>query len=308
MEQLIATTEGGTEDVMEVRNHMNTGAKTQDSAVSRGTALLAHELREPLAAIQFAVECTNEVAHDASANREMCGLIARQVQYLAGIIEDVLDLSRGGKGGFALRKEMIDIRFVIAACTETTARLFVNRRHLLSISLPDEPVYMHADPLRLQQVINNLLTNAARYTQPGGDIHLEVTSAGDSVVLEFRDNGIGIAPDLLSRVFDLYHQCGEERSRSFGGLGIGLALVKLIVELHGGSVTAHSDGEGCGSLFIIRLPGIARLSTENPDLIRHATALLPASRTAGGLCLPGRHSTSRNCTPHGGYGESHSLT
>jgi signal transduction histidine kinase len=293
-------TAGGTEDVIEVRDHMNTGAKTQDSAVSRGMALLAHELREPLAAIQFAVECTNEVAHDASANREMCGLIARQVQYLAGIIEDVLDLSRGGKGGFVLRKEMIDIGFVIAACIETTARLFVQRRHFLSISLPRDPVYLHADPLRLQQVINNLLTNATRYTQPGGEIHLDVRSTGDSVVLEFRDNGIGIAPHLLSRVFDLYHQCGDERSRSFGGLGIGLALVKLIVELHGGSVTACSDGEGCGSTFTVRLPGVARLSVENPYLVKHAAPCLPAIPAATRLSPPAALFTYRDCRRKGG--------
>jgi signal transduction histidine kinase len=230
----------------------------------------------------------------------MCGLIARQVQYLAGIIEDVLDLNRCGKGGFALRKEMIDIRFVIAACIETTARLFVNRRHLLSISLSEEPVYMHADPLRLQQVINNLLTNAARYTQPGGDIHLDVTSAGDSVVLEFRDNGIGIAPHLLSRVFDLYHQCSDERSRSFGGLGIGLALVKLIVELHGGSVTAHSDGEGSGSTFTVRLPGVARLSVENPDLVKHAAPFRPAIPAATRLSPPAALVTYSDCRRKGG--------
>jgi signal transduction histidine kinase len=300
-------TVGGTEDVIGVRDHMNTEAKIQDSAFNRGMALLAHELREPLAAIHFAVECTNEVAHDASANREMCGLIARQVQYLAGIIEDVLDLSRGDKGGFVLRKEMVDIRLVIAACIETTACLFVKRRHLLSLSLPEEPLYMHADPLRLRQVINNLLTNAARYTEPGGAIHLDVATVGDSVVLEFRDNGIGIAPHLLPRIFDLYHQCSGERSRGFGGLGIGLALVRLIVELHGGNITAHSDGEGCGSSFIVRLPVLARLSTENPDLIRYATSLLPASHTAGRLYLPAGHSTCRDCTPYGGIGVSHSL-
>ncbi len=299
MERLIATTEGGTEDVIEVRNHMNTGAKTQDSAFSRGMALLAHELLEPLAAIQFAVECTNEVAHDASANREMCGLIARQVQYLAGIIEDVLDLSRGGKGGFVLRKEMIDIGVVIAACIETTARLFVQRRHHLSISLPRDPVYLHADPLRLQQVINNLLTNATRYTRPGGEIHLDVRSKGDSVVLEFRDNGIGIAPHLLSRIFDLYHQCGEERSRSFGGLGVGLALVKLIVEQHGGSVTAYSDGEGSGSTFTVRLPGVARLSMENPDLVKHEAPFRPAFPASARLCLPAAQVAHSDCRPDG---------
>jgi signal transduction histidine kinase len=300
-------TTGGTEDVIGVRDHMNTEAKIQDSAVNRGMALLAHELREPLAAIQFAVECANEVAHDASANREMCGLIARQVQYLAGIIEDVLDLSRGDKGGFVLRKEMVDIEFVIAACIETTARLFVQRRHHLSISLPRDPVYLHADPLRLQQVINNLLTNATRYTRPGGEIHLDVRSKGDSVVLEFRDNGIGIAPHLLSRIFDLYHQCGEERSGSFGGLGVGLALVKLIVELHGGSVSAYSDGEGSGSTFTVRLPGVARLSMENPDLVKHEATFRPAFPAAARLCLTAAQVAHSDCRPDGCCDQSQSV-
>jgi signal transduction histidine kinase len=292
---------------MDLPIHMITGTKAQDSVSSQGMSALAHELREPLAAILFAVECANELAHDELANREMCRLVARQVHHISGIIENVLDLSRGENGGFTLRKEMIAIRSVIAASIETTASLFVKRRHFLSISFPEEPVYVQADPLRLKQVINNLLTNAARYTEPGGAIHLNVAVVGDSVVLEFRDNGIGIPPDLLPRIFDLYHQCSGERSRRFGGLGIGLALVKLIVELHGGNITAHSDGEGSGSSFIVRLPGVARLSTENPDLVRQATSLRPTNHTAGRLRLPVGDGAYRGCNANGTYGESHSI-
>jgi signal transduction histidine kinase len=228
-------------------------------------SILAHELREPLASILFAVEYTKETRHDQSASRKMCEIVERQAHYLARIIEDVLDISRGEQGKIVLYREFFDVRSIISTCVETAGPLIAKRRHRLSVSLPQEPVYLMADPLRLQQVVNNLLTNAARYTEPGGSIHLTVDVAGERLTIEVRDDGIGISPSVLPHVFELFHQGGEERRRD-GGLGIGLALVQLLVELHGGSVTAHSEGAGTGSSFVVSLPGVIKLSRDNPDL------------------------------------------
>jgi len=130
---------------------------------------------------------------------------------------------------------------------------------------------MMADPSRLQQVVNNLLTNAAKYTEPGGCITVSVKARGDELSIEVRDTGIGIPADLLPRVFDLFHQ-GGRRQHGFSGLGIGLALVKSLVELHGGSITAHSDGEGTGSAFVVLLPGVIRLSRSDSDLAQNPPA------------------------------------
>ena len=188
-------------------------------------SLLAHELREPLASILFAVEFTKELPHEQGASRNMREIVELQAHYLSQIIEDVLDVSRGERGKLILYREFFDVRSIISTCVETTGPRIAKRRHQLSVSLPREPVYLMADPLRLQQVVNNLLTNAARYTEPGGRIHLSVDVAGERLVIEVRDNGIGISPSVLPHVFELYHQGGGER-RGDGGLGIGLALVK----------------------------------------------------------------------------------
>jgi signal transduction histidine kinase len=185
-------------------------------------AILAHELREPLASILFAVECTNETQHDEFASREMCELIERQVRHLSRMIDDVLDVSQVNHGKLSLHKELIDVGTVIETASETNGPLLAKRRHRLTISLPRERIFLMADPLRVQQVVNNLLTNAAKYTEPGGRISVAVESRGDNVRIEVRDSGIGIAPDLLPRVFDLFHQGGGRRQGGFSGLGIRL--------------------------------------------------------------------------------------
>jgi signal transduction histidine kinase len=195
----------------------------------------------------------------------MCEIVERQARYLSQIIEDVLDASRGERGKLILYREFFDVRSIISTCVETTGPRIAKRRHQLSVSLPRDPVYLMADPLRLQQVVNNLLTNAARYTEPGGRIHLSVDVAGERLVIEVRDNGIGISPSVLPHVFELYHQGGGQR-RGDGGLGIGLSLVKLLVDMHGGSVTAHSEGAGTGSSFVVSLPGSTKICRDNPDI------------------------------------------
>jgi signal transduction histidine kinase len=195
----------------------------------------------------------------------MCEIVGRQVRYLARIIDDVLDVNQVRHGKLALHKELIDLGSVIETAVETNRPLLTKRRHRLTTSLPRERLLLLADPLRLQQIVNNLVTNAGKYTEPGGCIFVSVEAIGDAVRIEVRDNGIGMGPDLLPHIFEMFHQGDGQRPGGFSGLGIGLALVKALVELHGGSITAHSDGEGRGSSFVVFLPGIIRMGRLNGD-------------------------------------------
>jgi signal transduction histidine kinase len=247
--------------------------------IGQELAILAHELREPLASILFAVDCTSETPHDEFANRQMCELIGRQVRYLARIIDDVLEVNQVSHGKLSLRKELIDIGSVIETAVETNRALFTKRRHRLTISMPRERILLMADPSRVRQVVNNLLTNAGKYTEPGGRISVTVEARGDEVSIEVRDTGIGIPADLLPRVFELFHQGGGRRD-GFSGLGIGLALVKSLVELHGGSITAHSDGKGTGSTFVVLLPGVIRMARGDSNLAQNPRAGRPTGECA----------------------------
>jgi signal transduction histidine kinase len=241
---------------------MNSASET----IGQEMAILAHELREPLTSILFALECTNDARNDELTNRRMREIVQRQVRYVARIIDDVLDVGQLKHGRLSLHKELIDIGSVIRAAIETNAPQIEKRKHRLSISLPRNPVLLMADPLRLQQVVSNLLTNSAKYTEPGGSISVIAEADGDTVKIDIRDTGIGISPEVLPQVFDLFHQGAVPRQGRFSGLGIGLALVKSLVELHGGAVSAHSEGAGTGSSFVVRLPGVTTVSSRNPDL------------------------------------------
>jgi signal transduction histidine kinase len=195
---------------------------------------------------------------DASASREMCEIVERQAHFLAQMIEDVLELSRCRRGSLRVERMWVDLMPIIAAAVETTQPCFAARGHRLTVSLPDQTVALMVDPVRVQQVIANLLANAAKYTEPGGCIRLAVESTPGWVAIEVRDNGMGIPEELLPRVFNLFEQGSVAQNRGWSGLGIGLALVKCLVELHGGSVSAQSDGLGKGSAFVVRLPGAMR--------------------------------------------------
>ena len=159
----------------------------------------------------------------------------------------------GGLGKLSLRKEVVTLGEVVARAADTAGHVLAARRHRLTVSLPPEPLSLEADPLRLEQVLTNLLGNAAKFTDPGGHIRLTAEVEAGQVVLRVRDNGRGIDPDLLPRVFDLFYQIPGPGQQA-GGLGLGLALVKSLVELHGGSVAACSDGPGTGCEFVVRLP------------------------------------------------------
>jgi signal transduction histidine kinase len=232
---------------------MNATAQSNDQAL----AIFAHELREPLASILFAAQWLIGTERDELNAREMCEIVERQSRYLARMIEDVLEVSRGHHGKLGLQKDWFDLGTVLTNAVETTNALLTKRGHQLALSMPPERVCVLADPLRMQQVVVNLLTNAAKYTEPGGMIRLSAEVTPDQVLIEVRDNGIGIAEDFLPRVFDLYEQGSPPRPGAFSGLGIGLALVKSLVELHGGSVGAYSNGIGTGSAFVVRLPCVS---------------------------------------------------
>ena len=219
-------------------------------------AVLAHELRNPLAPIRNALQVIRMGSHDPPLVEQMRAMAERQVGHMTRLVDDLLDLSRISRGLIRLLKEPLDVARPVRQAVEGVQPLVRERGLTLSVSLPPEPVFVDADPTRLQQVAGNLLTNAVKYTDPGGHILLTVRPEGSDVVLRVRDTGIGIPADMLPRIFDVFVQAERRLDRSQGGLGIGLTLVRRLVEMHGGSVTAHSDGPGQGSEFVVHLPAL----------------------------------------------------
>ncbi|MCC2669704.1 MAG: luxQ 12 [Armatimonadetes bacterium] len=230
-------------------------------------ALLSHELRNPLAGISNALYLLQRVGSQEARPRELRALIERQVRYLTRLLEDLLDVARLTRGLIELRREPTDLCVVVERAVTSTLPAFESRGHRLGVRLSG-PLWMDGDPVRLEQVLVNLLTNAAKYTDGGGEI--EVTAGleadgTDELVLRVRDNGVGIDPTLLPRVFDLFTQVDRSHARTHGGLGIGLTLVRRIVELHQGTVTADSGGIGQGTEFTVRLPSCEASAPRGPD-------------------------------------------
>jgi signal transduction histidine kinase len=223
-------------------------------ATDEALATLAHELRDPLATILLALDLHSSDGDPAA--RQALMMAAHQARRAVRIIDDLFDLCAGSGGRLTLCTEMVQLSEVVARATEATAHLLAARRHRLTVVLPAEPVYVEADPLRPEQVLTNLLANAAKFTKPGGDIRLTAGAEAGQAVLRVRDNGRGIAPELLPWVFGRFWRGPEDKAA--GGLGLGLALVKSLVELHGGSVAARSNGPGAGAEFIVCLPACAR--------------------------------------------------
>ena len=217
-------------------------------------ATLAHELRNPLSPIRNAVQVMRlkSIADpDAAWARD---IIHRQVAHLGRLVDDLLDVSRISTGRLDLDRRTTDVAPILQAAVESARPLLAERRHRLEVWLPDEPLPVDADDMRLAQVFTNLLNNSAKYTEPGGNVRLSAERRGDDVHVVVRDDGVGIAPDVLPHVFEMFRQADRPLERRAGGLGIGLTLVRQLVELHGGSVTAHSDGLGRGTEVRVRLP------------------------------------------------------
>jgi signal transduction histidine kinase/CheY-like chemotaxis protein len=217
-------------------------------------ATLAHELRNPLAPIRNSMQILKMPRVDAATAERTTGIMDRQVQHLVRLVDDLLDVSRVMRGKIELRRERVELASVIARAVETAQPLLEAQHHDFKIHLPAEPLPLDADPVRLAQIIANLLTNAAKYTEPNGHIRLTAASEGEQVVLRVTDNGIGIDAEMLPHIFELFVQVDHASTRTQGGLGIGLTLVKSLVEMHGGAVEVHSEGLGKGSEFVVRLP------------------------------------------------------
>ncbi|HXK24975.1 MAG TPA: ATP-binding protein [Myxococcota bacterium] len=217
-------------------------------------AMLAHELRNPLAPMHNAVEILRDAGDDAVAVRAATELLERQVDQMVRLVDDLLDVSRITRGRIDLRKRRVELAAVARQAVEDHRALVASMGHRLDVVVPPQPIPLHADAVRLSQVIGNLLSNACKFTPRGGHIELRVEREGDVALVRVCDDGIGIAAEDLSRLFDLFVQVDTSLERSVGGLGIGLTLVKSLIELHGGSVEARSEGPGRGSEFMLRIP------------------------------------------------------
>jgi PAS domain S-box-containing protein len=227
-------------------------------------ATLAHELRNPLAPLRNGLQIMRLLPRNPAALEQAWGMMDRQLTQLVRLVDDLLDVSRITRGKLNLRREGVDVRAVIAAAVETSRPAIEQAGHELTVKVPEEAVLVDGDATRLAQVVANLLNNSAKYTHRGGHICLTAERTNGSVVLSVKDNGIGIPPTMLGRVFEMFIQVDRTLEKTTGGLGIGLSLVKGLVEMHGGTIEARSEGEGKGSEFVVTLP-VAIPKANDPD-------------------------------------------
>ncbi len=225
-------------------------------------AMLSHELRNPLGAILNAADLVKRQPDDAARVSQAGAVIHRQAQQMARLLDDLLDVARVTQGKIELRKETVDIARIITDAVTAVRPLAEAKQHELSVTKSAEPLLVEGDASRLQQIVVNLLSNAVKYTPKGGRISLTTEREQDKLAITVCDNGLGLPAEMLDRIFDLFVQSDDTLDRSEGGLGVGLTLVRTLVELHGGSVTAFSEGSGCGSEFVVRLPLSSNAQTE----------------------------------------------
>ena len=244
---------GVIEDISE-RKAQAEALREMDRRKDEFLAILSHELRNPLAPIRQAAVIAALPNTSDEQRRWATEVIRRQVQTMALLLDDLLDVSRITRGTLQLRATQANLSEVIKAAIETAQPLIAAREHRFEVEVPPEPVVFQADPLRLAQVLSNLLTNAAKYTNSGGSIRLTAEADERQIVMRVEDDGIGIAPAALPRIFTMFSQAPEAQEHAEGGLGIGLALAKGLVELHGGTIEVHSAGPNRGSTFIVTLP------------------------------------------------------
>ncbi|MDB5762082.1 MAG: putative signal transduction histidine kinase [Herminiimonas sp.] len=238
-------------------------------------SMLAHELRNPLAPVAMAVELLGMITAAHPQLPKLHGIISRQVSHMTHLVDDLLDASRVSSGKITLQKRVLLLSEIIESAVETSQPFIDKRNQQLRIDLPADPVVIDGDPVRLAQVFSNLLVNAAKFTPEHGHITVSARKLANAVTVSVKDNGMGIAPDIQPLIFDLFTQGFRSLDRSQGGLGIGLSLVRNIVEMHGGTVKVHSAGAGFGSEFIVHLP-ISAAALPHDDI--------PASKA-----IPARH-------------------
>ena len=243
-------------------------------------ATLAHELRNPMAAISMALALLEQTGSDAAKSTRHREIAQRQVRNLVRLVDDLLDVSRITRGLVELRKEQVDLRAVVNNAVAAARVSLDSRNHQVAVTVSPGNYLLLADPTRLEQVMTNLLTNAAKYTEPGGLVSVGLAAEKELAVLRVRDTGRGIPPEMLNKVFDMFVQVQQTIDRSKGGLGLGLTLVKRLVELHGGTVTAHSEGEGKGSEFVVRLP-----MPKVPAPVQHPAASIDAAPVSRRILL-----------------------
>ncbi|MDI1437006.1 hybrid sensor histidine kinase/response regulator [Polyangium sorediatum] len=252
--------------------------RDQDRRKDEFLATLAHELRNPLAPIRTGLSLL-QMARDEAQGQRIRAMMERQVGHMVRMVDDLLDVSRITRGKVELRKERVELGAVLESALETSRPLIEAAGHAFSVSLPTEPLWLSADPTRLAQVLANLLNNAAKYTPAGGRIRLVAVQEDAHMVVRVEDTGVGIPAEMRTKVFDMFTQVGRSIDRAQGGLGIGLTLVRRLVELHGGTVEATSEGPSRGSIFTVRLPlGVAE---ETPA--KGSGGDLPGKGAAGGM-------------------------
>jgi signal transduction histidine kinase/ActR/RegA family two-component response regulator len=239
---------------MEERRGAEEALRAADRRKDEFLATLAHELRNPLAPMRNALAIQKLAGHDAAAAAQARDMMERQLDQMVRLVDDLLDVSRITTGKLSLRRDVVALDDVMRAAVDTARPFIEARRHALKVDPPAEPLTLAADATRLAQVFSNLLNNAAKFTPPGGELAVSAGREGDDLLVRVRDSGIGIAPEQLPAVFEMFTQVDQSLERSQAGLGVGLTLARRLIELHGGSLTAHSAGLGHGSEFIVRLP------------------------------------------------------
>jgi CheY-like chemotaxis protein len=266
----IATLVGAVRTALRTRDRQYL-ARTADQRKDAFLATLAHELRNPLAPLSNALHLLERGDAESNVREWSLAVMQRQLQQLTRLVDDLLDVARITQGKVALQRRRVDARDVIRNAIEISMPLINSMRHVLQAQVPDWPVPLEADPVRLAQCLSNLLNNAAKYTPPGGRIELQAKVGEDRLELTVRDDGMGIPAQAMHKLFDIFSQVQPSRPQEQGGLGIGLSIVKTFIEMHGGEVEAHSEGEGRGSSFVVRLP----LATGDSEPLAAVPALEP---------------------------------
>lgn len=244
------------------RKRMEEALRDADRRKNEFLAMLSHELRNPLAPILSAVQLIAQDANESEERQTAIRVIERQVRHLKRLVDDLLEVSRISTGRIHLQKAEVSLNEVVERAVERLRSVIHQHKQEVLLSIPEDPIWTQADAARLEQVIGNLLTNASKYNEAGGHIWVILEAGDDLATIRVRDDGIGIDPELQPRIFDLFTQADTSLDRAEGGLGIGLALVKNLVETHGGTVEAHSEGVGHGSEFVVRLPATSKPETE----------------------------------------------